>query len=63
MLVIYDMLGRKVRTLVSENMISGYYDITWDGENDNGLPAASGIYIYYLRAGEFTAARKMVKMQ
>jgi hypothetical protein len=62
-LVIYDMLGRKVRTLINENINAGYYDIPWDGYNDAGAFTASGIYIYYLRMGEFSSARKMVKMQ
>jgi len=62
-LVIYDMLGRQVRTLLNRELTAGYYDLSWDGNTDNGLPAASGIYLYRLRAGEFSAMRKMVKMQ
>jgi Secretion system C-terminal sorting domain len=40
-LVIYDILGRKVETLVNEEKSSGYYKITWNANN-----YASGIYIY-----------------
>ncbi len=61
-LIIYDMLGRKVRTLVNEPVKSGYYDFKWDGYDDNGVMTASGVYLYRLRAGEFTATKKMVKM-
>ena len=63
MLVIYDMLGRKVRTLMNEAAKSGYYDVQWDGMDDNGAITASGIYFYNLRAGEFASTRKMIKMQ
>lgn len=63
MLVIFDMLGRKVRTLVNEEVKSGYFDIQWDGLDDNGAVTASGIYFYNLRVGEFAATRKMIKMQ
>ncbi len=61
-LIIYDMMGRKVRTLVNEPVKTGYYDFKWDGYDDNGVLTASGVYLYRLKAGEFTAIRKMVKM-
>ena len=44
-LYIYDMLGQKVKTLISEYMNPGYYDITWNATNDIGDDLPSGIYI------------------
>jgi hypothetical protein len=40
-LQIYDVLGRKVRTLVSEELSSGYKSVLWDGKNDDGKDVAS----------------------
>jgi hypothetical protein len=63
-LVIYNMLGQKVKTLVSTRQTAGYKTIQWDGTNDNGTRVASGIYIYRIKAGnEFVKARKMLFMK
>ena len=62
-LVIYNLLGEKVRTLVNETQAADRYRITWDGTNDIGLKVASGIYIYKLTAGNFTDSQKMILMK
>ena len=59
-LVIYDMLGREVKTLVSEEKDAGYYSVEWRGENNLGQKTASGMYIYKLKAGNFTSVKKML---
>ena len=60
---IYDILGRQVRELVNERQKSGYYKAIWDGTNDAGLSVASGVYLYRLKAGDYTAVRKMVLLR
>lgn len=62
-LTVYDMLGRKVRTLVDKQATAGFYTIKWDGYDDTGVQTSSGIYIYRLVAGDYTAAKKMIKLQ
>ena len=47
-LIVYNILGEEVRTLLSERMKAGKHSIQWDGNNSFGNPAASGIYIYRL---------------
>jgi hypothetical protein len=60
-LVIYDITGRIVRTLIDgQEFEPGLYRVQWNGKNDYGEYVASGIYIYRLQAGNFTATRKMV---
>ncbi len=59
-LKIYDVSGRLVRTLVERTLEPDNYTLRWDGTNENGRPAASGIYFYRLRAGKNTATKKMV---
>ena len=54
-LSIYNILGKKIITLVSEKQQSGLHRTEWDA---SGL--ASGIYIYVLKTGEFTELKKMV---
>lgn len=57
-LVIYDMLGREVATLVQERQEPGEYFTTW---NADGVP--SGVYFYRLAAGEYVSTQKMVLMR
>jgi uncharacterized delta-60 repeat protein len=62
-LQIYDVLGRKVKTLLSENLPSGYKSVIWDGKNDDGKEVASGVYFYQLRAGDYSEPRKMLLLK
>jgi hypothetical protein len=62
-LQIYDLIGRKVRTLVSEHLSSGYKSVSWDGKNDAGKDVASGIYFYQLKVGDFSEAKKLVLLK
>jgi hypothetical protein len=58
-LKIYDLRGRCVRTLVDSELPAGSHSVQWDGRNDLGEQVSSGIYLYSLRAGDETFARKM----
>ena len=58
-LIIYNMLGQEVRTLVSGKQDVGYYEVSWNGLNDAGQPVATGIYIYHLQAGHYSKTMKM----
>lgn len=57
---VYDILGRRVRTLVEAHHDAGKYRIMWDGKNDEGIPVSSGTYFYRLIAGNHMSAKKMV---
>jgi uncharacterized delta-60 repeat protein len=62
-LQIYDVLGRKVRTLVSEELSSGYKSVLWDGKNEDGKDVASGVYFYQLKGGDFSEPKKMLLLK
>ena len=47
-LVVYDMRGRVVRTLVDGPRCEGEHSVTWDGRNSAGTPVASGMYIAHV---------------
>ena len=59
-LTIYNTLGQAVRTLVNAQQPAGIYQVEWDGNNAQGMPVSSGIYIYQLTAGSFKEVRKML---
>lgn len=58
-LEIYNILGQKVRTLLNENMEAGYQSVEWDGTDDGGVGVSSGVYLYKLKANEFSRVAKM----
>jgi len=57
---IYDILGHEVKTVLSEQRGAGTHSVIWDGMNNAGQRVASGIYIYRMQAGSFTAVKRMV---
>jgi len=60
---IFDITGRKVKTLVSQTLSAGYKQVSWDGTYENGGNVPSGIYLYRLKAGEFVETRKMMLLK
>ncbi|MGB3093420.1 MAG: FlgD immunoglobulin-like domain containing protein [Candidatus Zixiibacteriota bacterium] len=62
-LSIYDLLGRKVRTLASEHLPSGYKSVLWDGKNDSGEDVASGIYFYQLGVRDYSETKTLVLLK
>lgn len=58
-LVIYDLLGKPIRTLVNKKQSAGHYRVVWDGGDEQGKGVASGIYFYKLTSGSFMKIRKM----
>lgn len=64
-IAIYDAKGLLVRQLAHEYQPAGYYVVRgnaayWDGRNEGGELVANGVYFYRLRAGDYSAARRMV---
>ncbi len=59
-LVVYNILGQKVKTLVDAENTAGKHIVSWDGRNDNGSRVSSGIYFYSLKSGDFSETRKMM---
>ena len=58
LLVVYDMLGREIATLVNENKLPGEYEVEFDG---TGLP--SGVYFYRLQSGNFVMTKKLMLLK
>lgn len=54
-LQIFDLLGRKIETLIDENKSPGEYSVVWNADN-----VATGIYLYKIRIGDFSKTRRML---
>jgi hypothetical protein len=62
-IIIYDLLGRKIRVLRAQEESAGYYFVVWDGLNHSGLKVTSGIYICSMVAGNFRANKKILLLE
>jgi hypothetical protein len=58
-LTVFDLLGREVSTLVNGMLEPGPYTVRFPAANEHASNIGSGIYIYRLTAGGFTAVKKM----
>ena len=62
-LIVYNIQGQLVRSLVNEYQPAGDYSIYWDGCNQNDERAVSGMYIYQITAGNESISQQMIMMK
>ncbi len=62
-ILIFNLSGQKVRTLVNERQLPGTYSAYWDGFDDSGLKASSGIYFCKMQVKNFVQVRKLILIQ
>ncbi|MCB5286494.1 MAG: S8 family peptidase [Candidatus Cloacimonetes bacterium] len=60
---IYDIRGRKIKSLKLNHQKAGSYIQGWDGLNSQGKPLPSGLYFYKMRSGNYNEIRKMIKSE
>ena len=59
-LVIFDILGREISTLINRFEPSGMKSVKWNGTNDGGYPVSTGVYFYSLIIGDNSLTKKML---
>ena len=62
-IMIYDILGREVKTLINSIQDPGYKSIQWNATNNAGQPVSAGLYLYTIQAGKFRQTKKMVLLK
>jgi len=62
-ITIYDMIGKKVKTLVNSLQTAGYKSIKWDATNNRNEPVSAGVYLYTIEAGDYSQTKKMVLLK
>jgi len=60
---VYNLLGRKIRTITIEKQSAGEHEVNWDGTDQSGKAVASGIYFYRLTSGNYTESKKMILLK
>ncbi|NQV16611.1 T9SS type A sorting domain-containing protein [bacterium] len=63
MITVYNVLGQKVIDLVNSEYSAGNYNVSWNGLDAAGNPVSSGLYMYKMTAGAFTATSKMLYLK
>ncbi|HMA77448.1 MAG TPA: FlgD immunoglobulin-like domain containing protein, partial [Candidatus Krumholzibacteriaceae bacterium] len=62
-LSVYEVSGRKIKTLLDKKLERGSHTVSWDGRNESGKRVVSGVYFYRLHANKKTISRKMVLLK
>jgi hypothetical protein len=59
-IIIYDLMGREIKTLVKQVSAPGRYSVNWNGRNQWGKQIASGMYFYRMETPEFQSVKKLI---
>ncbi|MBT3825824.1 MAG: DUF1565 domain-containing protein [Candidatus Marinimicrobia bacterium] len=62
-IIVYDIMGQQIVSLVSENQSAGYHSIKWNGKDRLGHQASTGMYLYVIHASDFAQTRKMLLLK
>ena len=62
-LLVYDITGRLVTTLVNGNINPGIYSINWNGRNERNQQVSTGVYFYQLKTKDYTKTNKILLTQ
>ena len=62
-LVIYNVMGQKVRTLLNGKQNEGVHKVLWSGSDDRGNPVSSGVYFYRLTTENYDKTMKMILLK
>ena len=62
-IIIYDILGRRVKTLISQPQTAGQRSVQWNATNDYGKPVSAGVYLYQIQTGKYISTKKMVLLK
>jgi hypothetical protein len=62
-LIIYNVLGQRIRTLVDRQITPGTHSVIWNGISDQGIPVSSGLYIMSMTSGTTNLSQKMVLLR
>ena len=62
-IMVYNIKGEKVRTLIDGQLEAKYHSIVWDGKDNTGRNVSSGVYFYKMKAEKYSSTKKMILMK
>lgn len=60
---VYNLMGQKIRTLISETREAGNHLVSWDGKNDFNQQLGSGVYLYKITVNDFQASKRILYLK
>jgi flagellar hook assembly protein FlgD len=60
-LVVYDIMGREIKSVNIQSQSPGTHQIVWDGKNENGTQVSSGVYLYRIHLKSLENSQEFVK--
>ena len=62
-ITIYDIMGRQVSNLISNQQSAGYKSVQWNATNNAGQQVSAGLYLYTVQAGSFRQTKKIILLK
>ena len=62
-IIIFDLIGKKIKTLVSGFQTAGSKNVNWNATNSEGQSVSAGVYLYSIEAGDFRQTKKMILLK
>ncbi len=62
-IILYNIRGEKIKTLVAEEQEAGHHTVAWDGADERGRVVSSGVYIFKMTAGGFSDCKKLLLLR
>ena len=62
-IVIYNLMGQKIKSFNFQDMSAGYHTLNWNGTNFNNQPVSAGIYFYQIQTRDFMKTKRMVLLK
>ncbi len=62
-IVVFNIMGQKVKNLVDQRQAAGYKQVVWDGKDESGRKVATGLYFYKIETANFTKTNKMLLLK
>jgi flagellar hook assembly protein FlgD len=63
-MAIYNIIGQRIKTISGDKLFQrGAHSIVWEGRDETGKPASSGIYFVIMRTGEYQMTKKMMMLK
>ena len=62
-LTIFDMAGRKIKTLANKSIVAGFNSVRWKGLDEQYQPVPTGVYLCVLQAGNFMKTKKIILLK
>ena len=59
-ILLYDLKGSQIKTLINDRQVPGVKTLMWNGKNDAGKPVPAGIYLYTMASGNIITTRKII---